>query len=247
MFRHLLVSVDGTLDGGPALSLARTIAAALDARVTLVREEPRTGSVARAVADVVYAQHCDLVVSASQGAGGPNQPEPEIIDSDLFRAITVPLLLLGPASHGWTELRTVLAMVDEAPGGLRALTVAAPLAQATGARVVVVEAIAPSSPTATTNPFECYWEEATLARAGEFVTDQLSHLTSGGVKAQAIARYGAVAKTILSVVDEIGADLIVMSTHLRLSVAVDVVRDAPCPVLLIHRHQALVNGTSDGS
>jgi nucleotide-binding universal stress UspA family protein len=242
MFRHLLVLLDGTPDGARAESLARTVAAALDAGLTVLQVEPGFGSVAHAVADVVYARHCDLVVRAS----GPGEVEPGTIDGELFRAITVPLLLLGPASHGWTELRTVLVLVDEAPGGLRALTIAASLARATGARVVVAEAVVPSSPTATTNPFECYWEEAAVARAGKFVTDQLPSLASLGVKAEAIARYGAMAKTVLSAVEERGADLIVLSTPLPTSVADEVVREAPCPVLLVHRRQAGANGTSEG-
>jgi universal stress protein A len=58
-------------------------------------------------------------------------------------------------------------------------------------------------------------------------------------------RYGAPAKNIVNTANELGADLIIMSTHdysgwIRMligSVASKVVRWAPCPVLVVREHE----------
>lgn len=65
-----------------------------------------------------------------------------------------------------------------------------------------------------------------------------------GAAVRALLRQGDPSQTVLSVAQEIGADLIVMGTHGRRglpraligSVAEKVVRTAPVPVLIVHAH-----------
>jgi len=66
---------------------------------------------------------------------------------------------------------------------------------------------------------------------------------SGGIRHEILTRVGDAAKSILEVAEEVGAELIVMATHGRTgiahfflgSVAEQVVREAPCPVLTIRQ------------
>jgi universal stress protein A len=65
----------------------------------------------------------------------------------------------------------------------------------------------------------------------------------GGIRYEILTRVGDAAKSILEVAEEVGAELIVMATHGRSgishfflgSVAEQVVREAPCPVLTLRR------------
>jgi len=65
----------------------------------------------------------------------------------------------------------------------------------------------------------------------------------GGIRHEILTRVGDAAKTILETAEDVGAELIVMATHGRTglshvflgSVAEQVVREAPCPVLTIRR------------
>jgi nucleotide-binding universal stress UspA family protein len=262
MFRHLLVSLDATPQGGRALPLARAAARSLGAAVTLLQVAPDTGSpfdrtaeitmreqlrelasqlsaeglevtgtlTSGSVPAVACKQHCDLVVAASLAAGQ-------------VRDAGIPLLLLGPAGHPFIDLRTMLVAVDEAPAGLETLAMAAPLAEVTGARILVAEAVVPSSPTAASNPFASYWEEARLARAGTFVAELATRLVGGGVQAESVARSGEVSATILSIADEREPDLIVISERSSESANQDeIVGAARCPVLTLDRQPAPLNG-----
>jgi len=66
---------------------------------------------------------------------------------------------------------------------------------------------------------------------------------SGGIRHEILTRLGDAAKSILEAAEEVGAELIVMATHGRTgiahfflgSVAEQVVREAPCPVLTIRQ------------
>jgi nucleotide-binding universal stress UspA family protein len=66
---------------------------------------------------------------------------------------------------------------------------------------------------------------------------------SGGIRHEILTRVGDAAKSILETAEEVGAELIVMATHGRTgiahfflgSVAEQVVREAPCPVLTIRQ------------
>jgi nucleotide-binding universal stress UspA family protein len=208
---------------------------ALATELSLEGLEVTAALTAGSIADVACTGHCDLVVMASHGVAE-------------LRDVGMPLLLLGPAARPCAELETLLVLVDEAPRGLQALGMATPLAQVTGARIVVAEAVVPSSSTASLNPFESYWEEARLARATTFVADLAARLASRQIQAEAVARFGQVAATIVSIADKLEPDLIVMSARspeadAQDGIAEPVVRAARCPVLLVDRDPTSLNGT----
>ncbi len=129
--------------------------------------------------------------------------------------------------------RTFLVPLDGSELAARALPYAKRLAQSTGSRVVLVTAI--------TEPEGAVRQ---LNRQDVQLTEASSELRKGGVKVDAVTRPGNAREVIIALAKEIGADLIVMSTHGRSgvgrvvlgSVAEHVLRMAGLPVLLVTPH-----------
>jgi nucleotide-binding universal stress UspA family protein len=170
----------------------------------------------------------------------------------------VPVLLLRPGGHRVTHLTTVLIPVDGSPGSALALGTAAPLAQATGARIVLLQVIL-FLPSAHVHPWVTInhrWEEEALESARGYVEGLASRLREAGITAEGRAVVGrreelpvdrptgSIPRTIAETANDVGADLIVMSTHALMgaerarlgSVADEVVRTARRPVLLVRQH-----------
>jgi nucleotide-binding universal stress UspA family protein len=92
-------------------------------------------------------------------------------------------------------------------------------------------------------PVDPAWEEAALGRARAFLAGLKTRLGAHGIVAETVVRSGEIPPTIVSVAEELEADVIVMSTRalggpdraLLGTVADEVVRTAHRPVLLIRR------------
>jgi nucleotide-binding universal stress UspA family protein len=108
--------------------------------------------------------------------------------------------------------------------------------------------------------FDPAWDEETLGGAQRYVSGMADRLRDVGVQADGMATTGGIQQPVTSVADaimrsadEVGADLIVMSTHaltgparaLLGSVADMVVRNAHRPVLLPRRRAQ--DDTADGT
>lgn len=140
--------------------------------------------------------------------------------------------------------KTVLVPIDFGPGSDAALAYALELAKPLGAEIVVLNAwdLPPIG-----------FPEGALLVSGELsqrlgdnaregVARVVRESSSYGVTMRGIAKQGDPWRAIVDAAEEVGAGLIVMSTHGRRglprallgSVAEKVVRTAPCPVLTVH-------------
>ena len=141
------------------------------------------------------------------------------------------------------NLRTILVPTDFGPGSEEALGYALELARELGAEVVLTHAY--EIPVVG-------FPDGTLVATAELATRVLEAAHEGlekaarahegeGVRIRTVAKEGAAASAIVETADEVGADLVIMSTHGRHglprallgSVAEKVVRTAHCPVLTV--------------
>jgi nucleotide-binding universal stress UspA family protein len=206
----------------------------------------------------------DLIVMATHGRSGMARA---LIGSVAQRVVSespVPVLLLRPGGRRVAHLATLLVPVDGTPEGARALGAALPLAQATGARIVLLQVVVPFiqryfDESLTVDPL---WDEEALASARGYVETLAGRLRQAGVSAQGLVRQGPISQEIADAADEVGADVIVMSTHaltgpartLLGSIADEVVRTAHQPVLLVRQgtdalspHAAIASAVASGS
>jgi nucleotide-binding universal stress UspA family protein len=203
----------------------------------------------------------DLIVMATHGRSGLGRAILGSVADGVVSHGPVPLLLLRPGGHRLSRLGTLLVPLDGSPGGALALGVALGLARSTGARVVLLEVAVPLVSYALGSGavdgfayMDPAWDEEARAAARSYVTGMAERLRRAGVAAEArLADAGVggpslvVAEAIGETADDVGADMIVMSTHaltgpartLLGSVADAVVRGARRPVLLIRRGMRL--------
>ena len=89
-------------------------------------------------------------------------------------------------------------------------------------------------------------EREMRAGAEKELSAQVATATATGLSAVSLVREGSPAKVIADVARELGADLVVISTHgytglkhvIMGSIAEQVVRYTPCPVLVVRREEA---------
>jgi nucleotide-binding universal stress UspA family protein len=168
----------------------------------------------------------------------------------------VPVLMVRPGGHRVTQLKTLLVPVDSSPGSALALGTAVPLAQATSAKLVLVQVVVPWVGTAA-SPWlllDLHWNEHLLKSAEQYLAGLTARLKQAGLTAEGqvvtarvlqtgVGATGNVTEMILNLAEEIDADIIVMSTHALTSpiravlgsVADEVVRTGKRPVLLLRR------------
>ena len=142
------------------------------------------------------------------------------------------------------RFETILHPTDFSPGAEAAFRYACDLARDYGARLVVMHALEPSLPVVGEGGL-VPTDLPELRDAAEREFDLLRPEVTG-VRVGKLIRYGAAAGTIVDAARELGADLIVLGTHGRTglgrlllgSVAEEVVRTAPCPVLTVKADSA---------
>lgn len=201
------------------------------------------------------ADECEpaVLIMATHGRSGIGRMLLGSAADQLLHASDMPVLLLHPNQHEISQLRTILVPVDGRPGGAVALGMAAPLARSTNAKLVLVRATVPLpvwlyDPTLglDTGPLiNPMWDEDAPRAAETYAEGLAGRLRRTGLDATGRGVSGQPGAAILSVADEVDADLIVMSTHARRglarsvlgSVADEVVRESHRPVLLL-RHAA---------
>ena len=166
-------------------------------------------------------------------------------------------MLVRPGGHRLNRIHTLLTPVDGSPGAALATAVVVTLCRATKARSVLLEAVVPMAAYALGSTYESgfmvtdpAWDADVSKRAKQYVTGLAVRLREAGIDVEgrvaetAIASPSkAIADSIGVEADQIGADMIVMSTHaltgpartLLGSVADEVVRGAHRPVMLVRR------------
>ena len=273
MFNKVLVPLDGTPEAAVALPLACTMAQAGSGQLVLVRvtsaeypkarqylagvaaelantqlvvsTEVRNGDVPSEILGAIRDHQADLVVMATHGRKGLQRAVMGSVAEVVLARGTVPVLLVRPGGKPTTCIRTLLVRVDGTPGGALALTSATAVARSAGARIVLLEIVAPiprwSFALAPAVPLR--WDEEARDGAQAYVDALAARLQEANVEAEGRALIGDVAPTIVTVADEVGADLIVMGTRALVgatravigSTGDAVVRTARRPVLLVRR------------
>lgn len=215
---------------------------------TMVRE----GDAATAILSAAAAREIDLVVMATHARAGLNRLRLGSVAEKVVAHSQTPVLLVRPDTPALGQLRTLLVPVDGSAGSAMALGAATGVARATGARLVLVEAVVPIPLYLYAHPFPAVmdnayvdpaWEEEARASAAHYVDGLAQGLRQKNFIVEAQVVEGEAAKAIVDVADQRGVDLIVMSTHgatglertLLGSVAADVVRLAHQPVLLLRQ------------
>jgi nucleotide-binding universal stress UspA family protein len=139
---------------------------------------------------------------------------------------------------------SILVPLDGSTFAECALPTALGIARRAGAKLelVTINIRIPATVSAHIPGYDAAWESAVHDRAEKYLNDTAKRVRQvADVTVQTTVRSGDIAEILLDQAAQVGADLIVMSTHGRGplqrtwlgSVAVDVIRAAPLPVLLI--------------
>jgi nucleotide-binding universal stress UspA family protein len=156
----------------------------------------------------------------------------------------------GDTTTGNKGFRSILVPLDGSTLAEQALEPAETLAAAFGARITLVRATRPVQEialqiTPMDMPLTCdlqeIWEIEDTHTA-QYLDRIAARLAPSGLTIDCVRRQGHPADVIHDVAEEIGADLIAITTHghggwrrvIFGSVAVETIRHAHCPVLVIH-------------
>jgi universal stress protein A len=150
----------------------------------------------------------------------------------------------GPASFG---LRKILVPIDFSECSRKALQYAVPLAQQFQASLILVYVMPVHYYVGSEfGPVDVPLPEVEILRNSEEQLDRLAKREIGGrVAAECRVMRGQPVHELVRAAAEVEADLILLSTHghtglkhvLLGSVTENVVRYAPCPVLVVREHQ----------
>lgn len=197
--------------------------------------EIREGKPAEVI--VRQAKKSDLIVLSTHGRSGLQRLRFGSVTEEVVRHAETPLLVTRPgmAVRPWT--RMVVAL-DGSPRGERILQEVIPLARRLHAAVELVQAAMP--PITGTGVGDVPGVQI-IDNPLPYLEGVRSWLATQGVDASVQALEGRAATQILRYVEEHPASLLCLSTHGRTglsrvlmgSIAEEVMRHAPCPVLLL--------------
>jgi nucleotide-binding universal stress UspA family protein len=209
-----------------------------------------SGSPAEVIHHAIDQYGADAVVMATHARTELGRLFVGSIAEHVIADSEVPVGLVHPGVTRVTPLKSILVPLDETPASRHSLEVATRLARERHGALHLLRVVRPlpgyvSRPLPGVNLdglFASTWQEA-RRYAEEPLDRAVTSLRRHGIDATADAVIGDTAATILANAQQTGADLIVMSTHalegpartLLGSTAAEVIRDAHCPVLLVHR------------
>jgi nucleotide-binding universal stress UspA family protein len=216
-----------------------------------VRTAVLEGTPREAILDyVTHHPEVRLIAMTTHGRRGLNRWIFGSLAEEILHQAPVPVVLLRmpagtPPEGAEAALRTIVVPLDGSDFAEGALDLATTLAQATGARLVlltVVEGVDAASAATEEVP---HWllerRQAEIARLALYQQDWAARVEAEGVKVGVVIGDGHPAEVIRNLSAEVKADLIVMATHgrtgfqrLRLgSVALEVMENADRPVCLV--------------
>jgi nucleotide-binding universal stress UspA family protein len=223
---------------------------------TYAATETRLGAnPAKEIVREVTAGAADLVVMTTHGRGGLARVALGSVAEGVLAHSPVPVMLLRPGGRRMEYVKAIVVPVDGTPAASLALSVAAPLAQTTGAKLVLLQVVLPSAYyyLEGLTPIDLRTDETMLAAAQSYVSGLVQRLDLAGIAAEGRAVLGRVSEQIVETADTMEANLIIMSTHaltgpmrtLLGSVADEVVRAAHQPVLLVRQgHSSMAEPTT---
>jgi nucleotide-binding universal stress UspA family protein len=218
--------------------------AGLRARMLSASGLLREGTAWKEICASVAKVSADLVVVGSQGRHGLPRFVLGSVAERLVRLAPVPVLTVHPLSHvavlagGMGRFRHILAPTDFSEASQRGTEAAVNLAIELGAALTLVHVYEVPA-------YACYALDDVAAeveaRLGRDLDELLARVRARFPKAEGVVRQGAAWQGILDVAEDLGADLIVLTTHGRHgveralvgSVAEKVVRLSQVPVLTV--------------
>jgi nucleotide-binding universal stress UspA family protein len=148
---------------------------------------------------------------------------------------------------GWPfQLKSILVPIDFSEFSRRALEYALPLAEKFGAKVILIHVVEPAFYPDNVIPAETEKLNTIMASEGQKMLDQLgAEKIKPDIKSKKIVASGRPYNEIIHAAISLHADLIIMATHgytglkhmLMGSTAEQVIRHAPCPVLVVRERQ----------
>lgn len=230
------------------------IASELAASGVQVASSVRRGRVAEEILSEIRELPATLVVMRTHGRSGVERVILGSVTDEVLPRCPVPLVLMRPGERRVTAIRTLLVPVDGSPGGAFALGAAVALARSSQASIKLVQVAVPlvlqtmgTYEYSGMGYYDPDWDEEALAGARAYVDGLVTRLRNIGLNAEGQAFMAAnPAQGIADAAARDDVDLVVMSTRaltgpartLLGSVANSIVRNAHCPVMLVHRNQA---------
>ncbi|HLZ26898.1 MAG TPA: universal stress protein [Chloroflexota bacterium] len=253
---HLLrvVPTDSLAEASQATSYLAEISqelttANLSTDSTVGRGEPSTE-----ILKFARARDVDLIVMSTHARGSRCMLALTSVARQVLTESPAPVLMVRPDGRGLHRIRKLLVPVDGSPGGSLALAAAAWLCRRTGASIVLLDVVVPvpvdafaDMPALSLGAYlDPVWEELALRAARSYIDSLERRLTNVGLACEARVAAGEVASEIIRAASDVGADLVVMSTHSIAwpgqaylgSVADGVVAASGRPVLLLRREPA---------
>lgn len=215
-----------------------------------VHRSVELGDPASTLCELADRSTVSMTLLATHGRTGLSRVILGSVADTVVRSAQRPLLLLRPGATEFSELRRIVVPLDGTPGGAVALSMAAPISRATGAKLVILRVATPPplwiyEPTIGINTgplIDPMWAEDARLAAEEYAYGIARRLRAAGLDADGRAESAQPAAAIIAVSTETDADLIVMSTHGRGasrpflgSVSNQVVARSARPVLLVRR------------
>jgi nucleotide-binding universal stress UspA family protein len=228
----------------------------------LVDSLVRVGPVPESIIQAAQLSKADVIVMATHGRVGISRAFAGSVSERVVADSGRLVLLLKPDDKRLNHIATLLVPVDGTAGGVLGLGTAVGLAQAAGARLVLLDGV-PPMPTwmygsevgfvGAVGYFDPVWEKEALRSAETYVAGLAERLRKTGLHVETRALRGEIASTIHAVSDETDTDLVVMSTHALTgparavlgSVADAVVRTSHRPVLLVRRPGGTLDDKED--
>lgn len=188
----------------------------------------------------VQKNNIDLVVLGTRGRTGVQKLLLGSVAEEIWRRSGVPVLTIGPSvsrSRPVVQFRKVLFATDFTPESLAGLPYAVSMAREYRAHLVLLHVIRQFKK-------EEILGELSAADAIHYLTQMLPQDAGLCSPPELVVKHGEPAKNIIDTASRCDADLIVLgvhrgggygpATHVELTIAHEVVVNAPCPVLTVH-------------
>jgi nucleotide-binding universal stress UspA family protein len=189
---------------------------------------------------VVEKNNIDLVVLGTHGRKGVQKLLLGSVAEEIWRRSDVPVLTVGPSvsrARPVAQFHKVLFATDFTPESLAGLPYAVSMAREYRAHLVLLHVIRQFKK-------EEILGELSAADAIHCLIQMLPQDAGLCSRPELVVKYGEPAKNIIDTASTCDADLIVLgvhhgggygaATHVELTIAHDVVVNAPCPVLTVH-------------
>ncbi len=210
------------------------------------------GDPADTILSLADEHRAELIVIASHGRGALGRWTFGSVADRLARTSTLPVLVIRPKDAApevdtLPEFERILLLTDGSERSLSAVDEAADLAKKLGKPVTMVRAIFPEAELAPSAGYGAVYAPELYDELTKSIEDEATksldaiaeQVKTHGAEAEYLLVHGPAAQTIMSMATP--NDLIVMTSHGRSgfrrwligSVAEKLVRDAPCPVMLV--------------